>query len=276
MLNKLRRTNKMNNMTTKSKLDEVTNKYLDAGLIKQLRSRKQIVFENKRYAKQLVDQGKLSPEDFNNILNIDKTATKKYVGWMAKQWILNNGGISIDDLRNTVEEYASFADRNKAKHKDINQYTTFADLQKDVHELNQSGQDVSVKDLENDYEVIVDNSNLLIMSPHTHEASRKLGLSHFAYRSCDDGSKDSAWCTTYKVPNHFNDYYYKNTVTFYYIKVKSPELQQKIMTAFNNGKEMLIVALAVLSDGQFDGYTSLNNQIPASDIKKYNSIIGIS
>ena len=259
-----------------SKLDKAITRYINSDIIDQLRSRKQIVFENKRYAKQLVDQGKLSPEDFNKILNIDKTATKKYVGWMAKQWLLNTDQISLDDLRNTVEEYASFADRGKAKHKDINQYTTFADLQKDVHELNQSGQNVSVKDLENDYEVIVDNSNLLIMSPHTHEASRKLGLSHFAYRSCDDGSEDSVWCTTHKAPNHFNDYYYKHNVTFYYIKVKSPELQQKIMTAFNNGKEMLIVALAVLSDGQVDGYTSLNKQIPAPDIEKYNSIIGIS
>ena len=113
--------------------------------------------------------------------------------------------------------------KGKAKTKDINQFKSFKYLKSEVDNINQSGDNLSVKDLEKDYDVVLDNEDVLIMSPHTHEASRKLGLTHFAFRDCDNG-KDSAWCTTYKAPDHFNDYYYSNNVTFYYIKVKSQRI----------------------------------------------------
>jgi hypothetical protein len=128
------------------------------------------------------------------------------------------------------------------------------------------------------------------MSPHTHEASRKLGLSKFAFRDCEGGGKDSAWCTTYKAPDHFNDYYYKNNVTFYYIRVKSPEMIDKLKEAFpgqhkkdkklERYKAMEVTALAVLSDnkrsGQIDGYDGLDDQINKNDISTYINILGIS
>ena len=114
------------------------------------------------------------------------------------------------------------------------------------------------------------------MSPHTHEASRKLGLSKFQFRDCE-GGKDSAWCTTYKAPDHFNDYYYTRNVTFYYIRVKSPELINKLKEAFpKQYKELEVVALAVLDNGQIDGYDGLDNQISEKNINTFTNIIGIS
>ena len=194
---------------------------------------------------------------------------------MAKIWITEKP--DIDDLRNTVEEYNVFLNKGKAKTKDINQFKTFKDLYKEVDTINKSGEGVSVKDLESDYETVIDNSDLLIMSPHTHEASRKLGLSQFAFRSCKDGGKDSAWCTTYKAPDHFNDYYYSNNVTFYYIKVKSPKMIEQLKQAFpKKWKNMIVVALAVLDDGRIDGYDGLDKQISSKDIKTFTDIIGIS
>lgn len=241
---------------------------------KLLKENKSYILENVKQGKQYVAQGKLSEDDLKKLIEIDPTPTKKYVGWMSKIWISEKP--DLDNLRNTIEEYNTFLNKGKAKTKDINQFKSFKDLQVEVGNLNKSGEGISVKDLENDYETIIDNQDLLIMSPHTHEASRKLGLSKFQFRDCE-GGKDSAWCTTYKAPDHFNDYYYTRNVTFYYIRVKSPELINKLKEAFpKKYKELEVVALAVLDNGQIDGYDGLDNQMSKKNINTFTNIIGIS
>jgi len=235
---------------------------------------KSLVFENLKLAKQLVDQGKLSKEDMAVLAKADPTPQKKFVGWMTKIWITEKP--DLDDLRNTVEEYNTFLNKGKVNTKDINQFKSFKALKDEVNKINQSGEGISVKDLENDYDTVVDTPDMLIMSPHTHEASRKLGLSKFAFRDCG-GGKDSAWCTTYKAPDHFNDYYYNNNVTFYYIRVKSPELISKLKEEFpKRYKELEVVALAILQNGQIDGYDGLDKQMDKKTIDKFTSILGIS
>jgi hypothetical protein len=232
------------------------------------------ILENLKLAKQYADQGKLSQEDLKKLAEADPTPQKKFVGWMAKVWVAEKP--DFDDLRNTVEEYNVFLNKGKAKTKDINAFKTFKDLHSEVDSINRSGEGISVRELENDYDIVTDNQDLYIASPHTHEASRKLGLSKFAFRDCEEG-KDSAWCTTYKAPDHFNDYYYNNDVTFYYIRVKSPELLSKLKEAFpKKYKAMEVVALAVLEDGQIDGYDGLDNQLSSKGIQKFTNIIGIS
>lgn len=241
-----------------------------------LKENKTYIKENVKQAKQYVSSGKLSQDELKKLIEIDPSKTRKYVGWMAKQWVQKNV-TDIDELRNTVEEYNTFLEKGKAKTKDIYQLKTFDLLKKEVDEINQSGEGISVKDLESDYDVVMDTPELYIASPHTHEASRKLGLSAFAFRDCGDGGKDSSWCTTYKAPDHFNDYYYSSNVTFYYIKVKSPDMMEELNKAFGNKwANMVVVALAVLEDGQIDGYDGLDKQISKNDIKKYTEIIGIS
>jgi hypothetical protein len=242
---------------------------------KKLRtSNKSYILENLKLAKQYADQGKLSKEDLEKLVAADPTPQKKFVGWMSKIWMTEKP--DLDDLRNTVEEFNTFLNKGKAKTKDINQFKSFKDLHSEVDAINKSGEGVSVKDLENDYETVIDNSDLLIMSPHTHEASRKLGLSKFAFRKCEEG-KDSAWCTTYKAPDHFNDYYYTHNVTFYYIRIKSPELIKKLKQVFpKNYIQLEVVALAVLEDGKIEGYDGLDKQISKPDIREYTKLIGIS
>jgi hypothetical protein len=257
---------------------------------KLLKENKNFILENIKQAKQYLEQGKLSDEDFKTLVSIDPTPTRKFVGWMGKQWI-NKTVTDIDDLRNTVEEYNTFLNKGKAKTKDVNAFKSFADLKNEVDTINKSGEGVSVKDLESDYEIIIDTPDLLVMTPHTHEASRKLGLSYFAFRDCTDemgnttGEKDSAWCTTYKAPDHFNDYYYSNNVTFYYVLVKSPAMIEQLKKAFPGShkknkklekyKAMMVVALAVLSDSKIDGYDGLDDQISPKDIKTFTRITGL-
>lgn len=243
---------------------------------KLLKKNKSSILENVKQAKQYLQSGKLSKEDLDTLIKIDPTPTRKFVGWMAKQWI-NKQVTDIDELRNTIEEFNTFLEKGKTKTKDIYQLKTFKALKDEVDDINKTGEGVSVKDLESDYDTVIDNSDLLIMSPHTHEASRKLGLSYFAFRDCGDGNKDSAWCTTYKAPDHFNDYYYKHNVTFYYIRVKSEQMIKQLKKAFpKRWKNMIVVALAVLEDGKVDGYDGLDKQIKGKDIKTYTNIIGIS
>jgi hypothetical protein len=241
---------------------------------KLLKENKSYILENVKQGKQYVAQGKLSEDDLKKLIEIDPTPTKKYVGWMSKIWVTEKP--DIDNLRNTIEEYNTFLNKGKAKTKDINQFKSFKDLYAEVDSINQSGENTSIKDLENDYETIIDTPDLLIMSPHTHEASRKLGLSKFQFRDCK-GGKDSAWCTTYKAPDHFNDYYYTSNVTFYYIRVKSPELINKLKEAFpEKYKQLEVVALAVLNNSQIDGYDGLDKQMSKKEIDTFTNIIGIS
>jgi hypothetical protein len=243
---------------------------------KLLIENKHSILENIRQAKQYVESGKLTQEELKILTDIDPSPTRKYVGWMAKQWA-EKQITDIDDLRNTIEEFNTLSEKGKTKTKDIYQIKSFKALQDEVDQINNSGENISTRDLESDYDTVLENSDLLIMSPHTHEASRKLGLSQFAFRDCGDGGKDSSWCTTYKAPDHFNDYYYTNNVTFYYVKVKSQQMINQLKDKFpKTWKNLVVVALAVLDNGKIDGYDGLDKQISSNDIKEYTNIIGIS
>ena len=234
-----------------------------------------VLQENRKQAKELVVQGKLSPEEFELLQTIDPSQTKKYMGWMAKQWVAKNV-TDIDQLRNKIEEYDAFVKSGKAKTKDIFQFKSFADLKKEVDELNAMGSE-SKSELRDDYEIVRDDDKVLIAVPHSHEASRYLGLSKFSYRDCEGGGKDSAWCTTYKAPDHFHNYYYKQGITLYYIKVKNESIIDALKTAFPSKQgAMVVVALLVNKSGKLsDGYDGIDAQLNAKEIATFRKIVGV-
>lgn len=239
-----------------------------------LKENREIIIENIKQAKMYVQQGKLSQDDFTKLLAIDNTPTKKYVGWISKTWIAEKP--DFDELSNYIEQYTILSDKNKIEEKDINKFKDFKSLKTTIDLVNQQGGGKSKKELEDDYEVIVDNDDLLIISPNTHEASRKLGLTKFAFRDCGDGTKDSAWCTTYKSPDHWDSYYYDNEVTFYYILVKSEKMRQELEKSFPKRiPQIYVTALALLSNGKIDGYDGNDKQLSQSEVKKFTNIIGI-
>ena len=234
-----------------------------------------ILQENRKVAKELVVQGKLSPEEFEQLQSIDPSQTKKYMGWMAKQWVTKSV-TDIDELRNKIEEYDAFVKSGKAKTKDIFQFKSFADLKKEVDELNAMGSE-SKSELRDDYEIIMDDDKFLIAVPHTHEASRYLGLSKFQYRDCEGGGKDSAWCTTFKAPDHFNDYYFKQHITFYYIKLKNEAMIELAKAAFPaRGGAMVVTAVLVDKNGKVSSCFDGNDEVMSgAEIAKFRKIIGI-
>lgn len=237
-----------------------------------------LIQENRKQAKELVVQGKLSPTDFEEIVRIDPSPTKKYTGWLARQWVnkTTSGIQSIDNLRNTIEEYDAFVTSGKAKTKDIFQFKSFADLKKEVDELNASGVE-SKSELRDDYEIVTDDDKVLIAVPHSHEASRYLGLSKFTYRDCEGGGKDSAWCTTYKAPDHFHNYYFKQGITLYYVRVKDQGTIDDLEAAFPEKEgAMVVIALLVNKSGKlFDGYDANDDQLNTKQIATYRKIVQI-
>jgi hypothetical protein len=236
-----------------------------------LKKNKSSILENIKLAKQLVQKNQLTDAELKNLIEIDPHPKKAFVGWMAKIWV--NDKPTIDNLRNKVEEYYTFLQKGKAPTKDIYQFKTFADLSNEVDELNKKGT-ASLKDLEEDYEVIIEDSKLTVYVPHTHEASRKLGLTTFKFRHCEEtGKMDSAWCTTYKTPDHFNDYYYVNNVTFYYIRVNDPGLQKTVIEKF--GPSFVVMAIAVLPDGRKEGYEGKDERIRDKQLDDYLNTIGL-
>jgi hypothetical protein len=135
----------------------------------------------------------------------------------------------------------------------------------------------SKSELRDDYEIIMDDDKFLIAVPHTHEASRYLGLSKFSYRDCEGGGKDSAWCTTYKAPDHFNDFYFKQHITFYYIKLKNEAMIELAKAAFPaRGGAMVVTALLVDKNGKVSScYDGTDSVMSGAEIAKFRKIIGI-
>lgn len=243
---------------------------------------KNIILENIKESEPLVQQGKISQAVLNKLIEIDPSSEdiekKKFIGWMARQWV-NNQVSDFDELRNTIVKWYNFNSKQKTKHKQIYGYKTFAELKNDVDHLNQSGEGLSVADIENDYEVLRDDQDLLVCVPHTHEASRKLGLSHFAFRDCSEGGKDSAWCTTYKAPNNFHYFYYEpmNLTTFYYVKVRSERLLKQL-EANGYGIEYTVVAIEVPQSSleTMTAWDGLNKKFEGVKLDNYLSVIGLS
>ena len=246
------------------------------------------ILENLKQAKEYLKNGKLSDKELKGLLEIDPTPQKKYVGWMAKKWIESGKDSNgVAQLTSTIPAYDKLVNKNKTDEKDINKFKSIKDLTDTVDVIMSTGDHLSVSDLEKDVDTVLSNKELLIMSPHTHEASRKLGLTQFAHRSCDvlgsdfnTGEKDSAWCTTYKAPNHFNDYYFIKNVTFYYTKIMSKKIISNLKTLFpQTYKELVVIAFAVLppKNGKItiDAYDGKDRQLQKKDIQSIISLLGI-
>ena len=158
----------------------------------------------------------------------------------------------------------------------MNYLDFYPSILKEVVGLNAMGSE-SKSELRDDYEIIMDDDKFLIAVPHTHEASRYLGLSKFQYRDCEGGGKDSAWCTTYKAPDHFNDFYFKQHITFYYIKLKNEAMIELAKAAFPaRGAAMVVTSLLVDKNGKVSGgFDGTDKVMSGTEAAKFRKIIGI-
>jgi hypothetical protein len=244
----------------------------------------QVISEGTQMAKQLVVSGKLSNEDFNKLKAADPTKEKfKYVDWMAAQWIKQPQS-DLQTLTNAMKEFddLSKANRFEGAANDIQSYKSLEELSTAIDELKQSGGTTSAKQLKEDYDVEVNNDDIIVVAPKTHAASRKLGLSEFRYRVNPVTGKlvDSNWCITFSNDQHWNEYVHDEHLSFYFIRIKSDRLKKLLFKHEKfNSNQYLIVAVVVAPENSnqyskgLSGVTATDKTMPQQDFSEYLKII---
>ena len=251
-----------------------------------------IIKESVKTGKELLKKGLITEEQLAKLIEIDPSKTKKYVGWMCKQ-LIENPNLHVEDMRNKIEEFDLMVTRNRVppEFRDITKFKTFTEFEEKIDELN-SRKSASLKELERDYELIADTPGIFIGIPHSHESSRKLGMSKLKFRN---NYTDCAWCTTYGSDSHFMGYYYDRNITFYYVKLMDPALIEKLGEYFGTkettGSDGVVhpaweryayLALVVESSGSISIYDGYDHCLNSSEtkfliglIEKYCSSHGI-
>lgn len=246
--------------------------------------------ENKAQLKQMLASNKIDQEEFNQILSADNTPNKKYVGWIGRQYLKTkepNAKFDWDSLRNAVTEFIAMVNNNTftGEETNIEKYPDYETLQKKVSEGNEKAAAAgpSKKEAAADMEVDFNSKDALVVSPLSHEAARKLGLSEFAHRiNSETGQKDCAWCITYKNPTHWNDYTDNQLITFYFAKPKTQEKLAELKKAFpKRNVQSLAILVSLVGDPDKEqgkitsGYDADDKQMSAADVKKYLNILGV-
>ena len=220
-----------------------------------------------RYWRDVLKKELISREEIEELKNLDPSPTKKHLDWLVKIWIKEKP--NLEELRTYVEEFFTLVENNRVEGVDINAFPSFDAFKTFVDAENEKAS-VNVSELENDYEVIRDDADLFIAIPFSHEASRKLGLKYFGTRA-DNTCK---WCTTYANASHFNSYFYKQGITFYYIKVRSDRVKQALKQQ-GLGNQFHHVALMEYPDGKVGAYDANDSSVSTTDLNKYRKVIGI-
>lgn len=246
--------------------------------------------ENKAQLKQMLASNKIDQEEFNQILSADNSPNKKYVGWIGRQYLKTkepNAKFDWDSLRNAVTEFIAMVNNNTftGEETNIEKYPDYEALQKKVSEGNEKAAAAgpSKKEAAADMEVDFNSKDALVVSPLSHEAARKLGLSEFAHRvNRETGQKDCAWCITYKNATHWNDYTDNQLITFYFAKPKTQEKLAELQKAFpKRNVQSLAILVSLVGDPDKEqgkitsGYDADDKQMSAADVKKYLNILGV-
>jgi len=244
----------------------------------QVYMQKRVLNESAQLAKQLVANGKLSNEDFAKLKNADPTKEKvKYVDWMATQWI-KQPQPDLQALTDAIKQFDGFSKTNRfaGAANDIQSYKSLEALTAAIHQLQQSEDHASSKQSKNDYDVVVNNEDILIIAPKTHAASRKLGLTEFKYRKCPKTGlpTDSKWCITFKSHRHWDNYVRDERNSFYFTRIKSGRLKNLLLEHKKFNAEDLMVAIIV--EGQYGEISAVNAEdadIQHQDLMEYLKII---
>jgi len=94
-----------------------------------------LVNENKAQLKQMLQANKINQEEFNQILQSDNSPTKKFVGWVGRQFLKTkepNAPFDWDQLRNAVTEFIAMVNSGTITGEDSNieKYPSYEALQR--------------------------------------------------------------------------------------------------------------------------------------------------
>jgi len=250
-----------------------------------------LINENKAQLKQLLASNKITQEEFNQIMQSDNTATKKFVGWTGRQYVKTKepgAKFDWDELRNAVTEFIAMVNSGTISGEDSNieKYPTYEALQQKVQQANQQAKaNPSKSQVEGEVSVYLDNKDALVVAPLNHAASRKLGLSEFAHRT-KNGVKDCAWCITYKNDTHWKSFFDNELVTFYFAKPKTQQKLQELQQAFPKRNVQSCAVLVDIAPGTDpesenpdgvirEGFDADDKKMTKEETQKYLQILGV-
>lgn len=194
--------------------------------------------------KTFVQTNKISNDVFISLVNIDTSKQKKYLDMICSYYL---EGISIEVIKEYINLFDVLTSKNIIKQKDINKYSTFSSLEIDVNKSKVQKSNNEIKNIKKqEVDVILDNSELLIVIPRSHASS------------CIYGS-GTKWCTTSKDDNTEWNKYNRYDITLYYIYDKK----------ISEYDTMYKVAVAVYPDGKKECFDALDDELNFEYILKY-------
>lgn len=246
----------------------------------------EIFREGEELSRRLIDMfvttGKVDMDTLKKIADIDPTGNKKYVPWLVKMYIKDKESFDFDHLISIIPEFDALVKSGyiEPQDRDINRFKSVQELIDVVNDAN-NRKSASVSSLSKDFEIVRDDEDFLIVVPHSHEASRKLGLKYFSNFERgdveDDERNDCTWCTTFKTSAHWNNYYNKQILTLYYILARNPDIAKKLKARVSPYADKM--AVVVYTDGRFelwDGDYPKNKRMDSEQVKAYMDITGYS
>ena len=160
-----------------------------------------------------LNTGKVSQEEFEEALSYDSSKTKKYLEKILDLYVKERevNGKPMKEIGNTIEKFNELVQRNKISNSDVNYFKDYKSLKNEVENSEVGEVENEAEYLkEGDFDVIVDNKDLLVVRPYSHEASEKWG--------------DTNWCTTSTNDTNWKNYTLEWDVNLFYIMVKNKSL----------------------------------------------------
>lgn len=162
-------------------------------------------------AKQHVEKHEISPENFDQLAQLDTTANKKYIVWMVRSFI--NGKLEDEDVSRyaVVAKYDDLVKRRLTDKKNIEEFKTLEELEAEVESKQtfKTKREIKKETKVKGADVIMDTPKVKIWNVKTKEAAQLLG-------------KGTKWCTSAMTNNAF-DKYHDDLVSNIYIVVPKGE-----------------------------------------------------
>lgn len=173
------------------------------------------LYESLRTARSIIG----NEDILNRILEIDPSKTKKYAGWLAKNF-QKEPWDNDNEIKNLIVRYDNLLHKGKADRRDINAFNSISDLNDYTNRIEKTSRPSKKEDSLN-YDVILDNSDVFIVRPLSHKAARKLGLTRFAAEFNNyTGKYDCRWCITHGDSDHWVEHFLDSLTTFYFVHLK--------------------------------------------------------
>lgn len=159
--------------------------------------------------KRFLEKGYITQSDFDLLVTIDTTPTKKYLDKLC-EWFID--GAKPEELTEAISHYENLLLRKvKEIHKDINYYDTFKDFTNELSLYSVAVPKSKIKkNITGSVEYLIDNEYIQIVVPKTREESELFG-------------KGTKWCISSKesiYKTKWVEYYWESQATFYFVWFK--------------------------------------------------------